>query len=186
MSATHKDHFENMYAVITGEKTFTLLPPTDILYMKTRECSTMKYEVKSAYNNVGDKLDSGDNRDDNGDIISGISDVSYSFEEAKNASDGSNAGKHSDYTIHQSTDTEMISTDPTTLHRRLRSSDLELKKNSTIPGTISWIETDPDSHDVLQNNPNFKYAHPLRCTVRPGEILYIPGTSISLLLGTYL
>ncbi len=29
----HKDHYENMYAVIAGEKHFTLLPPTDYLYL---------------------------------------------------------------------------------------------------------------------------------------------------------
>ena len=36
VTSFHKDHYENLYAVVTGEKHFTLLPPTDVarLYMK--------------------------------------------------------------------------------------------------------------------------------------------------------
>jgi hypothetical protein len=32
-SSAHKDHFENLYAVVTGAKTFTLLPPTDVPWL---------------------------------------------------------------------------------------------------------------------------------------------------------
>ena len=28
-SSVHKDHYENLYCVVSGAKTFTLLPPTD-------------------------------------------------------------------------------------------------------------------------------------------------------------
>ena len=34
ITSLHKDHYENAYAVIRGSKTFTLLPPTDRLYLK--------------------------------------------------------------------------------------------------------------------------------------------------------
>ena len=33
VTSFHKDHYENIYAVITGEKTFTLLPPCDAYRM---------------------------------------------------------------------------------------------------------------------------------------------------------
>ncbi|KAL3150254.1 hypothetical protein ABBQ32_000107 [Trebouxia sp. C0010 RCD-2024] len=33
MTSFHKDHYENIYAVVTGEKTFTLLPPCDAYRM---------------------------------------------------------------------------------------------------------------------------------------------------------
>ena len=33
VTSFHKDHYENIYAVITGEKTFTLLPPSDVYRM---------------------------------------------------------------------------------------------------------------------------------------------------------
>lgn len=35
-SSCHKDHYENIYVVIAGEKHFTLLPPTDAPFMYER------------------------------------------------------------------------------------------------------------------------------------------------------
>lgn len=34
VTSFHKDHYENLYAVVTGEKTFTLLPPCDAYRMQ--------------------------------------------------------------------------------------------------------------------------------------------------------
>nr|GMC54842.1 jmjC domain-containing protein 7 [Ipomoea batatas] len=39
----HKDHYENLYAVITGEKHFLLLPPTDFHRMYIREYPVAQY-----------------------------------------------------------------------------------------------------------------------------------------------
>ncbi|RAL40385.1 hypothetical protein DM860_006455 [Cuscuta australis] len=39
----HKDHYENLYAVITGEKHFLLLPPTDVHRMYIREYPAAQY-----------------------------------------------------------------------------------------------------------------------------------------------
>ncbi|XP_057448869.1 lysine-specific demethylase JMJ32 [Lotus japonicus] len=41
----HKDHYENLYAVVTGEKHFLLLPPTDVhrLYIRDYPAATYKY-----------------------------------------------------------------------------------------------------------------------------------------------
>nr|GMC47781.1 jmjC domain-containing protein 7 [Ipomoea batatas]GMC54112.1 jmjC domain-containing protein 7 [Ipomoea batatas] len=39
----HKDHYENLYAVITGEKHFLLLPPTDFHRMYIREYPAAQY-----------------------------------------------------------------------------------------------------------------------------------------------
>ncbi|KAG5190569.1 cupin-like domain-containing protein [Tribonema minus] len=43
VSACHKDHFENLYCVLRGEKRFTLLPPTDILFLYQRQCRAARY-----------------------------------------------------------------------------------------------------------------------------------------------
>jgi jumonji domain-containing protein 7 len=50
VSSIHKDHFENMYAVVSGEKTFTLLPPTDVAFLGryVGDYKTLRYAVKSA------------------------------------------------------------------------------------------------------------------------------------------
>ncbi|XP_076929672.1 lysine-specific demethylase JMJ32-like [Bidens hawaiensis] len=39
----HKDHYENLYAVVTGEKHFLLLPPTDVHRMYVREYPAARY-----------------------------------------------------------------------------------------------------------------------------------------------
>ncbi|KAK3029740.1 hypothetical protein RJ639_038017 [Escallonia herrerae] len=40
----HKDHYENLYAVVTGEKHFLLLPPTDVHRMYIREYPAAQYK----------------------------------------------------------------------------------------------------------------------------------------------
>ncbi|XP_028796004.1 bifunctional peptidase and (3S)-lysyl hydroxylase JMJD7 [Neltuma alba] len=39
----HKDHYENLYAVVTGEKHFLLLPPSDVHRMYIREYPASQY-----------------------------------------------------------------------------------------------------------------------------------------------
>ena len=120
-----------MYAVISGAKTFTLLPPTDVLYLKQTEYSTMKYQLKSIY------------------LKDDCNEVCQSLNEA----------------------TETLPV----LNERLKSKDLELTRQTCPSESLYWISTNPDDPNVLKKSPHFKYAHPIRCTVLPGEILYIPG-----------
>ena len=112
-----------MYAVIRGAKMFTLLPPTDILYLEEREFQTMKYKIKKK----------------------GIP-----------------------------SDDDTVS-DQAALVGRVKQSDLELTSIDCPSETLKWICTDPDDPNVLKKFPTFHFAHPIRCTVQPGEILYIPG-----------
>lgn len=131
VSSLHKDHFENMYAVITGEKTFTLLPPTDILYLKEKEYPAMQYKVKSSYHS------------------------SRSFNEC---------------TVELS---NRLGGMP--IVGKLTKADLELTDVGCPSSSLIWIETDPDDPDVLKAHPAFRHAHPMRCKIHPGEVLYIPG-----------
>lgn len=43
VTSFHKDHYENLYAVVSGEKHFTLVPPTDVHRMYVREYPTAHY-----------------------------------------------------------------------------------------------------------------------------------------------
>lgn len=45
ISSLHKDHFENLYCVMSGQKTFTLLPPTDCAFLPEIKVKTMKYQL---------------------------------------------------------------------------------------------------------------------------------------------
>ncbi|KNC81708.1 hypothetical protein SARC_05980 [Sphaeroforma arctica JP610] len=100
-SSLHKDHYENLYVVIQGEKHFTLLPPTDVPYLHTQEFPPAIYS------------------------------------------------KH--------TDTHTWSVQP-----------------QTDTDKVPWIPVDTDKPD-LQKFPKFKLATPVRCTVKPGEMLYLPA-----------
>jgi Cupin-like domain len=122
-----------MYAVISGAKTFTLLPPTDILYLEEREFQTMKYKIKKK----------------------GIP-----------------------------SDDDTVS-DQATLIGRVKQSDLELTSIGCPSETLNWICTDPDDPNVLEKFPNFHFAHPIRCTVQPGEVLYIPGDLMAIFMSSF-
>ncbi|KAB5540765.1 hypothetical protein DKX38_013739 [Salix brachista] len=43
----HKDHYENLYAVVSGEKQFLLLPPTDVHRMYIKEYPAAQYSYSS-------------------------------------------------------------------------------------------------------------------------------------------
>ncbi|PRW58748.1 jmjC domain-containing 7 isoform X1 [Chlorella sorokiniana] len=44
VTSWHKDPFENIYAVVAGSKTFTLLPPADIYRMRLRQYASATYQ----------------------------------------------------------------------------------------------------------------------------------------------
>lgn len=46
VSSIHKDHFENFYFVVSGAKTFTLLPPTDVAFLPEYTYKTVRYTAK--------------------------------------------------------------------------------------------------------------------------------------------
>lgn len=120
VSSVHKDHYENLYAVINGEKTFVLLPPTDIIYMNESQYETKIYQ-----------------RDDSSNLL------------------------------------------------RIKQSDLYLSKKDCPTNSLNWIKFDPDilfqstttrKSTTIRNEPSqFHLTHPIKCTVKQGEMLYIPS-----------
>ena len=48
VSAVHKDHYENLYTVIRGEKHFVLFPPADILWLQEIEAEAATYSYNDA------------------------------------------------------------------------------------------------------------------------------------------
>lgn len=47
VTSFHKDHYENLYAVVAGEKVFTLLPPCDSFRMHLQQYPVASYEDSS-------------------------------------------------------------------------------------------------------------------------------------------
>lgn len=111
VSSLHKDHFENMYAVVSGEKIFTLFPPTDAAFLPEGEFPTLRYYIAEDKGQTSMRL--------------GLSSAGCDFP------------------------------------------------------TLRWIHYDPDA-DCSHHRGNAtvlssQFAHPLRCTLSAGEVLYIPA-----------
>eukprot|EP00041_Stephanoeca_diplocostata_P022912 m.553986 g.553986 ORF g.553986 m.553986 type:complete len:596 (-) comp22173_c0_seq13:817-2604(-) len=48
VTSLHKDHYENIYVVLRGEKHFLLFPPTDLPFLYQRECCCGQYVLVDA------------------------------------------------------------------------------------------------------------------------------------------
>lgn len=100
VTSLHKDHYENLYCVISGEKTFTLYPPTDLPYIPYGDYrqACYKQNVMGEFEVIDDAV------------------------------------------------------------------------NNVIP----WIPVDPLKPD-FQTYPQFAKAQSIVCTVRAGDVLYLPS-----------
>jgi len=109
VSSLHKDHFENMYAVVSGQKIFTLFPPTDAAFLPESEYPTIRYYLED---------------------------------------NGQNAMR------------------------------LGLTSTGCDFPTLRWIHYDPDAACSFHRGsaPELShFAHPMRCSLSAGEVLYIPA-----------
>lgn len=61
VSSLHKDPYENLYCVVSGEKTFILIPPTDRPYIPYREYETATFQQDENTQEwkIGDELTEG-------------------------------------------------------------------------------------------------------------------------------
>ncbi|XP_034015475.1 bifunctional peptidase and (3S)-lysyl hydroxylase JMJD7 [Thalassophryne amazonica] len=100
VTSMHKDHYENLYCVISGEKTFILLPPTDRPFIPYGLYQPAVYKQQD----------------------------------------------NSDFEIIDQRDSEKV----------------------------PWIPLDPLKPD-FERYPLYRKARPLRCTVKAGEMLYLPS-----------
>uniref|UniRef100_H2Z173 Bifunctional peptidase and (3S)-lysyl hydroxylase JMJD7 n=1 Tax=Ciona savignyi TaxID=51511 RepID=H2Z173_CIOSA len=98
VTSLHKDHYENLYCVVKGKKTFTLIPPSDRPFLPYNS-----YPCYQHYHHDGWKI-----------------------------------------------------------------------KRIAEPPTVPWISIDPLNPD-LQQHPAYQQARPITCTVRAGEVLYLPS-----------
>ncbi|XP_022097445.1 jmjC domain-containing protein 7-like [Acanthaster planci] len=100
ITSMHKDHYENLYCVISGEKNFILHPPTDLPYIPYGTYPAARYKVSG-----------------NGDF-------------------------------------DII--------------------DEPEVGEVPWIPLDPVQPDLVRW-PEYGHSRPIHCTVRAGEVLYLPS-----------
>jgi len=58
VSAMHKDHYENLFYVLSGEKVFGLCPPSDAPFLYEREVLSGRFQVTSGDDDVDEEGDS--------------------------------------------------------------------------------------------------------------------------------
>lgn len=148
VSSMHKDHYENIMCVTSGEKVFTICPPSDAIYLKEASFPSGTFE-----------------KQDKDDIISTqhshAHDHSHSHAHARSQIRSSGAwrvggeggedeeGKH----------VQMV---------RWIESDVE----RLLP---PFSETEQQRQSYLERNPLLQHAHPMRIHVKAGDMLYLPS-----------
>lgn len=105
ITTLHKDHYENMYAVVRGAKHFTLYPPTSLPLLYPMRFPVMQHRK------IGD---------------------AWTVAVPPDGGLGGDGGAH------------------------------------------QWIAADPQSPDY-SSHPDFEKAIPVKVTVRPGEVLFLPS-----------
>ena len=182
ITSFHKDHYENLYAVITGSKTFILLPPTDL------PCLTYKqYKVGRYFKNCNDqyKIIPQENKDRNCSCENRIflnENCNDGFTQMNNYNsvDNVDGNKTQENCFNESNEVNSIkanvSTENSSSWNSQNYSEFEIKDSSTCFCTcdeVPWIANNP-----LQNNdkyPLYKYTHQLEITLLPGDLLYLPS-----------
>lgn len=155
VSSVHKDYFENLYCVVSGEKSFTLLPPTDVLYLSEREYPSKQYILKNDINSYHNHMIK------NSDLIC----VDKYVEEDVTLKSKKNPEKEV---------LNWIQIDPAInidMNSSLPSNPLG-ERNGSSNNNCNAIIQPHLSEDYMKFN---KYAHPVHVKLQPSEILYIPA-----------
>ena len=56
VTSTHKDPYENMYAVLRGYKDIILYPPSDVSYLPYRSCMQRKFQKCTLESDISNKI----------------------------------------------------------------------------------------------------------------------------------
>ena len=149
VTSMHKDHYENLYAVVRGQKTFILHPPTDIhcIPYKTYKLAQYKENVTGTF-----------------DLIELSSKKQNEYKECNNdiMSLKINGSWSPDYQALSSQNIE-----------RFESSDQIVPKEVDCD-SVSWIAIDPLKPD-LKRYPQYAKCEKYIAKVEEGQLLYLPS-----------
>ena len=160
----HKDHYENIYCVISGYKDFILIPPSDAPWVPYRLYPVGSYTLgpSTIPPKEGEEVE-----------------VSDSLDELtlRNKKDEENS---TDSPIGQNSETNEQTKSLRNSNRK--NSENVSRKNSPAyrivpedpPTTVPWISVDPVNPD-LSLYPHYANARPVRVRVHAGDALYLPS-----------
>ncbi|KAF1326924.1 putative phospholipase, partial [Globisporangium splendens] len=145
VSTMHKDHYENMYCVVRGQKHFTLLPPADIACLYESEFPSMRYRHQSSKEKEDD--DEGHTDEDDAPALSADEIAANDAEAARLT---------------------------TLFHEKYPQHTSWRIVPSSHTGDTPWIPVDPLHIDTTKF-PLAQHLKPIECVVNEGEILYLPA-----------
>lgn len=182
VTSMHKDHYENLYCVVSGAKTFTLIPPTDLPYITHGLYKPAKYQSddKGEFKIVEELLADDDDTNDNDDKTK-VNDSAARKGNAVSSSkddDDDNSGavgqKNSDNSNNDDDDKLNNDNDVTGNNHDVSNDDDADDTKLSINGKVPWVSIDPLDPDLLLY-PDYAKAHPITVTVNAGETLYLPS-----------
>jgi hypothetical protein len=176
VSSMHKDHYENLIYVTSGEKIFTLCPPSDVIYLyehvqyNDSVFETSTSTSSSSYSSASTTTRRSDYNKNNGPNKSDLTWVVQPIQEETISS------------------TSVIREQPQEVDEeggddRIIAGHTDGAPTTSSSSTVRWIAPDisillhgstEQKIQLLQHYPLLKYAHPIEVTVKAGEMLYLP------------
>ena len=171
----HKDHYENMYAVIKGTKTFILHPPTDlpcIPYKHYTVCRYMKNQVGKYIITQEKNKEHCEHCCKDTSIVT--TEENNLFETSTEVYNNSNCVEelnhiNSDICLKEEKKTKDIIFNASSYIQNIN-----CKCTCHDSSTIPWVAIDPLFPD-FNKYPSYRHAHQLKVTVNPGDLLYLPS-----------
>jgi len=159
VSSMHKDHYENLFYVLSGEKVFTVCPPADAPFLQ--ECGFESGAFRQQSGGGGVDADSGTSSHWVVDCDTTVDD---------GCDDGTN-GDDLPLKVPQSNRVRWIEPDIEHILPVLHSS------TTCDPTNASQHRRKKGSAQsaYLHKYPKLAYAHPMRIHVREGDMLYLPA-----------
>jgi Cupin-like domain len=195
VSSMHKDPYENLFYVASGEKIFTLCPPADAPYLYEKDFLSGSFDSqppKSSKQTQNNMIFSGTptrRQKRTWTVKTDFHDNDQSENNNEHGSDDDddddndirlNHNVHSPQLINHNTsgiDIEPIRPEAAAVE------DLAKKITDARPAYVRWIEADMAAladprcdREQMRKFPMLKYAHPIRhVRVQAGELLYLPA-----------
>jgi len=176
ISSMHKDHYENLFYVCSGEKLFTVCPPSDSLFLQEEEfeCGTFRHNHDtnaSFYHRwtIDPTLELYDT--DESSYSTNSHRTANDFRDDNNCTQSAGKNKPSKRPIYArwvEPDVEKIlDSSEKQCIRRASSTSLPFNNNDSNRNTTK--------EDYMKKYPSLQYTHPFRIHVREGEMLYLPS-----------
>lgn len=165
ITSMHKDHYENMYGVVRGSKTFILHPPTDVHLIPYRTYQTAQFKQNLETNkfdivDVFEEPEAEDEQEEEQDKEDFIDDLMNTKDQSDDAS-------------RENVDSENEEKGCDSPEKIMKYSSSRNKK-TPVHKTVSWIAVDPLCPD-LDEYPQYENCHKYEVVVEAGDVLYLPS-----------